>query len=379
MNIGIDANDAILHNNTAAGSYSRVLIESLGEHCPKAHIYLYTTKVNDRVKVTPMLTYPNMRLKESKRLLFREWWRAYDGMLKQAKRHHVQVFHGAGGVLPSRIKSAGFPSVLTINDLSTFLYPNEYGFLQRIRMKRRILNSMRRADCIIALSQTMRNELISHFNIDSEKIEVVYPAIDKRFVSGVSPVAIDEVKRRYHLPDRFILVVSQLVEHKNVRLVVEALRKVADHDISLVIVGGKTPYYEELRRYAMRNHLLSRIFHIKRVHGHDMAALYHCATIFAMPSRHEGFGFAAVEAQACGVPVIASDVPVLREATANGALYVDPDNSEQMAAAIDRLLAENDLRQQLIAAGKDNIARFTSKNLAENMMEIYRRLRDENI
>ena len=380
MNLGIDGTDAILHNNTAAGSYSRVLIEALGEYCPKEHFYIYTTRVGDRVRVTPLLTYPNVRLKECKKIWFRKWWRAYGGMAKQAKRHHVQVFHGVGGLLPMKIKNAPFPSVLTIHDLSTFLYPNEYGYWQRLRDKYRIKESLKKADRIIALSQTMRDDLLSMFKINPEQINIVYPAVDKRFCNTISPAAVDEVRARYRLPDRFVLVVSQMVEHKNVLLALKAFEILKENtDLELVMVGEKTDYYNStIHPYAGRHGLLNRIRHINRVHSHDMAALVRAATVSAIPSRHEGFGLTIVEAQACGVPVVAADVPVLRETGGDGAVFVDPDSPEQMAEAINKIVSDDDLRTHLIERGTKNKERFSAANLAQQMMVIYRELRDNH-
>ena len=100
MNLGIDGTDAILHNNTAAGSYSRVLIEALGEYCPKEHFYIYTTRVGDRVRVTPLLTYPNVRLKECKKMLQLAKAGKYNGYLLEGMACPGGCIAGAGTLEP---------------------------------------------------------------------------------------------------------------------------------------------------------------------------------------------------------------------------------------------------------------------------------------
>ena len=375
MNIGIDGTDAILNNNTAEGTYSRTLIEALAENYPRSRFYVYTTFIDDNTKAMTLMVRPNVKVKESERRFFKNRWRDVKGMLKRGEKHHLDVFHGAGGQLPSQMDKFHMMAVATIHSLAPLIYPDDFSGKERRQRLKILKRTCRLARHIVACSNDEKADLTQRLDIDPDRISVIYPAFDNRFRTGVSPILLDEVRIRYKLPDKYILVVSTLHEHRNLMLVLQAMTRLNDPDIGLVVVGQATGHFHhQAMRYAAEHHLASRITHIERAHANDMAALYQGATVFAMPTRYDTFGMAMVEAQACGTPVVAADIPVLREVAADGALFVGTDDPDAMADAFETLIQNDAERDRLIALGRRNADRFDTKTFAESMMDLYHRL-----
>ena len=180
------------------------------------------------------------------------------------------------------------------------------------------------------------------------------------------------MRSKYKLPKQYILVVSSLLEHKNVMAVLQAMTQMQNQNIELVLLGGETGYYRHvLRPYAEHHHLMHRLLHITRAHAGDMASLYSMAQVVVAPSRMEGFGLTVIEAQACGVPVVTTSGTSQQEAAGEAALFFEPDDTATLARHLDQVLTDESLRQQLIDAGKQNIGRFTHERLAKELDTLY--------
>jgi len=375
MIIGYDGSYAILKNNTTEGNYSKIVVESVAECYPRHRIYVYTPRVERRSAATTLAVMPNVNIKQPRKTLNKALWLNWEGMVKELERHHVALYHGLSGRLPLRIKSSHARSVVTIHGLGHILYPGDYNWWNRVKRDFFTKRSCRLADCIVTTSQHTKNDLIEHLGIDSDKIEVVYPAVDDRFVGRVIDAELDTVRSKYKLPKRYILVISSLLEHKNVMAVLQAMSQMQEKKIDLVLVGSETDYYVRvLRNYAQSHRLMHRLVHISRAHAADMASIYRMADVLVAPSRYEGFGLTVIEAQACDVPVITTSGTALEEAGGDAALYFEPDDIATLASHLDQVLADESLRERLIEAGHRNIERFTSQKLADNLDELYHKI-----
>ena len=375
MIIGYDGSYAILRNNTTEGNYSKIVVESVAECFPRHRIYVYTPRVERRSAATTLAIMPNVNIKQPRKTLSKSLWLNWEGMVKEFDRHHVNLFHGLSGRLPLRIHKSHARSAVTIHGLGYKIYPGDYSWWDRTKRDFFTKRSCRLADCIVTTSQHTKDDLIEHMGIDSGKIEVVYPAVDDRFVGRVIDAELDTVRSKYKLPKRYILVVSSLLKHKNVLAVLQAMTKMQDREIELVLVGSETDYYvKTLRSYAQSHHLMHRLLHITRAHAADMAAIYHMADVLVAPSRYEGFGLTVIEAQACDVPVITTSGTALEEAGGDAALYFEPDDIDTLTSHLDHVLGDESLRQRLIEAGHRNIERFTSQKLADNLDGLYHKV-----
>jgi len=172
---------------------------------------------------------------------------------------------------------------------------------------------------------------------------------------------------------RYILSVGSIEERKNVLLAVKALHWLPE-DVGLIVVGRPTKYTDVVRRYIEDNGLTPRVSILHGITDEELPALYAGAEAFVYPSRYEGFGIPIIEAINCGLPVVACTGSCLEEAGGPDSLYVDPDNAEAMAAAIRRVLRGADGREQRIVKSQEYIRRFEGRDVASQVIDLYRSL-----
>jgi glycosyltransferase involved in cell wall biosynthesis len=185
------------------------------------------------------------------------------------------------------------------------------------------------------------------------------------------------VRRRYKLPDNpYVFSVGTVQPRKNYVRLIEALATLgpAFEDVHLVIAGGRgwldAPIYQ-----AVDSHGLARRVHFTGfVQDEDLPALYADSVCLAYPSLYEGIGLPVLEAMACGVPVVTSNVSSMPEIAGDAALLVDPYNGEELAGALRRVLSQESLRADLIARGREQAAYFTWERAAQQLRAVYRRM-----
>lgn len=372
MNIGLDGSYAILKNNTTEGSYSKIVVDAISEFYPHHKIYLYTPRVESRSSASIIAIQANVNIKQPRKTPYKTLWMNWKGVVDEMNRHHVHVYHGLAGRLPLRIGKARACSVVTVHSMAYAYYPKDYNWWDRTKRAFNTRQACRKADAIVTTSEHTRDELVETLGIDKARIHVIYPAVDRRFLANIIDAELETVRSKYKLPKSYILVVSSLLEHKNVLAVMKAMLQMQDRDINLVVVGRETEYYRSvLHPYAERHHLTHRLLHITRAHAGDMASIYHMAQALVAPSRMEGFGLTIIEAQACGIPVITTIGTSQQEAAGEAALFFEPDDTATLASYLDRVITDDELRQRLITAGQQNIQRFTHKRLATELDTLY--------
>lgn len=372
MNIGLDGSYAILKNNTTEGNYSKIVVDALAEFFPRHKIYVYTPWIENRSTATTLAMQANVIVKQPRKSVNKKLWMHWKGLVQELRRHHIHLYHGLAGRLPCGMRKAHARTVVTIHSLAYSRYAGDYGWWNRTKKAFNTRHACRQADAIITTSEHSRQDIIDVLGINPDRIHVIYPAVDRRFLTHIIDAELDAVRSKYKLPKQYILVVSSLLEHKNVMAVLQAMTQMQNQDIELVLLGGETGYYRHvLRPYAEHHHLMHRLLHITRAHAGDMASLYSMAQVVVAPSRMEGFGLTVIEAQACGVPVVTTSGTSQQEAAGDAALFFEPDDTATLASHLDKVLADESLRQQLINAGKLNIGRFTHERLAKELDTLY--------
>jgi glycosyltransferase involved in cell wall biosynthesis len=205
-------------------------------------------------------------------------------------------------------------------------------------------------------------------------VTVVYGGIDHSQFRPLEMMAAerDEVRRRYGLPERFLLYVGKIQPRKNLVRVIEALHRVrSEHgELHLVIAGAGGWMNRDIEATIARLGLSRHVHFTGWIHD-DLTALYNLADMVVFPSLYEGFGFPVLEAMACGTPVVTSRTSSLAEVAGEAALLVDPASVEAIAEAIGRLLADVELRDHLATAGLARAAEFTWTRCAAETRACY--------
>ena len=379
MKIGFDAK-RIVRNGTGLGSYGRTLVNDLIRRGEEGVEYLLYApdKGRDDLRSQIILSsqarfcYPTPSLISRFLPLGRgsqrgsSLWRTH-GIVSDLKRDGVQVFHGLSGELPIGLRKAGIHGVVTIHDLIFLRHPEYYHWIDTKIYEWKFRQTLKEADQIIAISECTKRDIMEFGGVCENHIKVIYQSYAPRFSASVTPSQRQEVRQRYHLPERYILHVGTIERRKNLRLAVDAL-PLLPSDLHLVAVGRQTPYVKEIPQ-SDRLHLLSG------VPDSDLAVLYAMAEAFVYPSRYEGFGIPILEAIAAGLPVVACTGSCLEEAGGPSSLYVAPDDIEGMAAAVLSVLQGSPDRDLRIRQSQEYIQRFRGTDVAGQVLEVYRQKR----
>lgn len=374
MKIGFDAKRAV-NNKTGLGNYSRLVIDVLSEYYPENDYLLYAPKIKDNNRLSPLLVRNNVKLHTPHGVTGRAFssiWRVGNGIVKDYMRDGIALFHGLSNELPLAVKDS-VPSIVTIHDLIFLHFPQFYKPIDCKIYNYKFRKACENASRIIAVSECTKRDIVNIYGIIPDKIDVVYQGCDESFKRECSQDELMAVKRKYNLPEGdFILYVGTVEERKNVLLAVKALRSM-DGNTKLVIVGRETHYARQVHEYVDKYRLGSRVF-FKQIHFQDLPAVYQMARAFTYPSRYEGFGIPLLEALCSGVPVVAATGSCLEEAGGPGSIYINPDDEEGLAAALTRVVGDEQLRRGMVAEGKEYAANFTRKSIAENIMNVYKKV-----
>jgi glycosyltransferase involved in cell wall biosynthesis len=279
-------------------------------------------------------------------------------------------------------RGLGCPYVLTVHDLLEHMYGshNASSFRRSLHfyMTRRVL---RRAARVIAVSQFTRNEIEKLLAIPDTRIEVVYNAIDERFLHGHATEADRElIAQRYLVNYPFILYAGAIRPHKNVVRIIEAFSALKNElqkeqlfpDLKLIIIGDDLSSHPRLRRTVVRGGVQNDVRFLGFVPIEVLRIFYDVAKVFVFPSLYEGFGLPPLEAMAHGTPVVTSNTSSLPEVAGNAALLVNPENVFEIQRGLQRALVDPAMRAQMKQRGYEQAQRFSWTTSVSRILEIYR-------
>lgn len=374
MRIGFDGKRAV-QNNTGLGNYSRYVLEALQEYYPDEEYILYTPKERNNPRLDAILEKNNIRLRFPSKGIWKRFssiWRVW-GIVADAISDRISVFHGLSNELPLNIaKHRSIRSVVTVHDLIFRRLPNCYPLIDRLIYDYKFKRACKNADLIIAVSECTKRDIVKDYGIAPDKIEVIYQGCDSLFSIPASEAKKKDVRNKYALPKHFVVSVGSIEERKNTLLAVKALKQLPE-DVHLVLVGKATPYAGTICSYSKAAGLEDRVHLLHNIPFQDLPAVYQCADVFVYPSRYEGFGIPILEALNSRLPVIAATGSCLEEAGGPDSIYVDPDDADALACAINKAM-EPEQRKDMIEKGVIWAARFSKERLAHRTMECYNEL-----
>jgi len=368
LRIGIDYTAAVRQGG-GIGRYTRNLIRALAALDRENRYTLFTAgRGDDGLGPWP----ENFRLRSlpfSDRWMHIFWQRLRLPVPVQVVTGPLDLFHSPDFVLPPTGRA---PAVLTVHDLSFLRFPQFFvpGF--RAYLEGAVSRAVKRARHILADSQSTRRDLIALLSVEPERVSVLYPGVEGRFRPVEDGRELARVRARYALPERFVLGLGTLQPRKNFATLMEAFRRLPAADLHLVIAGGRGWMFEDTLALAEQPDLVGRVHFPGFVDDADLPALYTLARVFAFPSWYEGFGLPVLEAMACGTPVVAADNSSLPEVVGEAGLLVDAADAEAVAEALERILGDAELRARLIAAGREQAAKFRWEDAARRLLAVYR-------
>ena len=279
------------------------------------------------------------------------------------------LFHATEHLLPP-LRST--PTVLTVHDLIFRHLPEHHKPLNRWYLNSTMPLYCRRADHIIAISESTRRDLIAAYHLPPEKITVVHEAAAPHF-GPRSAQAVEAVRARYGLPQRYLLVVGTIEPRKNLPRLLSAFERLHAEGLTeaLVVVGKRGWLYGDFFAQLERSPVREAVLFPGYVPDDDLPAIYAGAQALALPSLYEGFGLPVLEGMACGAPVACSDTSSLPEVAGDAALYFDPRDVDAIAEALRRLLSDADLQAQMRQCGFERAGTFSWERVAAETKVVY--------
>jgi glycosyltransferase involved in cell wall biosynthesis len=369
MRVGIDASAMIVAPQTGIENYTSSLIKALTEIRVQTDIeyYLYFFAGNvftDKKRLDV--------IKQLNQVAHTRVWplpRGYDLVLSLiARADHLSLLHMPNTKMP---RFAPCPVVITVHDLCWLNLPDEViGDEKRLAMAAASC-AIRKAQGIIAVSESTRRDVISHFRVEPDNVQVT-----REGSTPNSAVDYDKVKRttaKYGL-DSYILYLGTLQTRKNLVRLINAFQSlVVNHGVEqkLVLAGGKGHGWQEIVEAAERSDCSDRIDFLGYVPADDIGGLYSGADVFVYPSLCEGFGLPIIEAMSFGVPVVASLTSSLPEVGGDAAIYCDPYNEDDIAMKILGVIRNRASTNVMIARGLSRSREFTWSKTALDTISAY--------
>ena len=282
------------------------------------------------------------------------------------------VAHFTNGMIPP---GSPVPTVVTVHDMSLRLHPRCHPFRRLLINRPLVTVAIRNATAMVTVSNSARRDLLRLYGIPPDRVAVVHEAAAPIFQAIRDIEHLERVRRRYSLPERFVLYVGAIEPRKNLRRLVQAFARARARGVPhhLVCVGPYGWSSRNLVRVIERLDLNEVVQFAGYVPLHDLPAIYNLGELFVFPSVYEGFGLPVVEAMACGTPVITSNTSSLDEIASGAAETIDPYDVDAMAEALVRLLTTADRRRELALRGLERAKRFSWTHTAREMLAIYQR------
>lgn len=289
---------------------------------------------------------------------------------------HYQKFHPYFFSVPFFKRQK---SVITIHDLIYLIYPKAYPSGIRGKLKFLIQKQLiKKMDAIITVSETSKKDIVRFLGIPQEKIHVIHHGYREIFRQIEDKSFLDSIKKKYSLPDRFILYVGDVNYNKNIL----GLAKAAKITKTPVVIVGKQaaatdfdrshpenkPFVELLNKYGEDKEVIRLGF----VEDSDLVGIYNLASVYCQPSFYEGFGLPVLEAFASGCPVVAAKTQALVEIGEPACLFADPKDPKDLVKKISMVSEDKELREQLIETGKVLVKNYSWDKTAKETADVYK-------
>jgi len=378
MRIGIDIR-LIGKKRTGDETVFFNLVKNLTEIKSNNQYFLFTDR-NAEKNSDLKAEIGKLNLKNNFKIIFinspnRFWWNLW-ALPNYLKKNPVDIFHTqyiAPFWLPKKVKL-----VLTIHDISFNFFPQFIKKSDLFFLKMLIPRSLKMATKVIAVSEFTKKEIEKYYHIPGEKIATIHNGVDfELFNKNIAPEKLEKTRKKYNLPENFILYIGTLQPRKNIPALVGALNTLHEkynlRDMELVIAGNRKAHNFDpkidgaIKKYDLQKNIVFPGW----IDEEDKPTLYKLARCFVFPSLYEGFGIPIVEAMAAGVPVISSNITCLTEVGKDGAIFADPGKPEEFTKKIHEVLSDENLRDNLIEKGTEIAKSYTWQKNAEKTLAVY--------
>jgi glycosyltransferase involved in cell wall biosynthesis len=368
MRIGLDG-IPLGEPKTGVGHYTLELARALAATAPSDDFQLVSPYAFSIDNLRDQIWPPNLEALHAEISgLRKKWWTI--GLPSYIRRNSLALFHGTNYDVPVL---GGCPTVLTIHDLASYLYPETLQTRSVRRARYRLPIMSRRATMIVTPTRAVRLEVCERLNVKPEKVVAVHHAPRPCF----RPLPLNqtiETTRRLGIDNDFLLFVGTIEPRKNLLTLIRAFEEVLKTTSlrpQLVIAGQEGWLTDELFDYVKNRDFGDRLRWTGYVSDEDLCALYSSCRVFIYPSIYEGFGLPPLEAMACGAPVITSRIPAIVETVGTAACLITPTDVHALSRRIIELWKDTGQRKKLSVAGQARAAEFSWERTARLTLDVY--------
>ena len=366
MRIAFDGT-ALRPGRTGVGYYTEHLLHHLAQQAVNDELIVVSNRAIDTTSPLPSRVRVATPARRVPRLV---WMQTL--AVTALREVEADVVHFTNGMLPL---ISPVPTVVTIHDMSLRLYPR-YHPPRRVILNRPLVDlAARRANAIITPSESAKRDIVRFYDLDPDRVHVVYEAAAPSFRRVDDAAALERVRRHYGLGERIILYVGTIEPRKNLPTLIDAFaarRRSGELSHQLVCVGPYGWLSRGIEEQITRTRAGDAIKFTGYVPFEDLPALYSLAEMFVYPSMYEGFGLPVVEAMACGVPVITGRTAALSEIGGGAIVEVDRIEPDALGRALVALAGSRGRREELSGRGLARAQSFSWRRAASESLEIYR-------
>lgn len=375
MRIGIDCRTILNpHGGEGAGigHYTYYLVKNLLEIDQENHYVLFfDSKIYEQLDfIKPHHTTVLLPLARYKKFLPFFYSHILVSAVMRAQK--LDVLHGPANTISLYYNN---PSVITVHDLAIYRHPEWFPSHQNLSTKVIVPKSIKKAKKIIAVSEVTKKDIQDIFAVPKNNIEVIYEGAFSD--ENINYQKVKNVLDNHNLKGRLIVSISTLEPRKNFTRLIKAfdeLLKSSKHgfdDVQLVLGGAKGWKYEEIFDAIEASPHKDKIHYLGYISHEEKIQLLKTASVFAFPTLYEGFGIGNLEAMACGVPVLTSNIPPVKEVVGNAAKLVNPESISDIARGLEDILNSETLQEDLIRKGTERIKEFSWKMCAQKTLKVY--------
>ena len=376
MQIGINAQLLAFGQNYRNSGVSRYIRYLLRELIRQPGNHEYTVFVNGpeviaHLETHPQITYISAPWPASRPAVRIAWEQFTLPSLIRQKR--IEVLHSPVNVLPEWLPSS-CATVVTLHDLAFLRFPHVLTPAKRMYHRTFTIRSLRHATMIITVSDSTKHDAHELVKIPLDRIQTIYPCIDKRFSNVFEEEKIEAFREQQKLSEGYLLYLGTLEPRKNVTTLIDAyahVRQKYGRREKLVLAGAKGWLYDTIFERVRQLGLEAEVIFPGFVADAEQALWYHGASAFVYPSLYEGFGLPVAEAVACGIPTVTSNVSSLPEAGAHIALCVDPHNASAVSEALYQALTDQAYREQCRVMASSVAQQFSASTMVEQTIATY--------
>lgn len=287
-------------------------------------------------------------------------------------REEADVTQFFNYVLPPGVKGK---TALYVYDMAYKVYPETIGEKTLRMLNENLAESCRRADRIITISEFSKQEIIKYLGIPSEKIAVVPCAVDHSVYNNIIDLdLLNGIKNKFNIDQDYFLYLGTLEPRKNIERLIDAYAALHKRDtlIPKLVIAGKNGWnYDNVYKKVNDYKINESVIFTGYIKAEEAVTLLKGALAFVFPSIYEGFGMPPLEAMACGVPIITSNVSSLPEVVQDAGYLIDPFSAEDLSEAMFEIINNSEKREQLIEKGLKRAKEFTWKGSAELLRSVY--------